>query len=885
MKFPSVRHIAALSLFALLLLPKGAFGAIYFTEGFESAWSNAPGGWTYANNGAPWYASTGTTFWWNYNYATPHGGSYMAFQDNYSYSSGSYARMISPTINLSTSTQSRLSFWYMRDEWPGYNAALTITISSDNGTNWTTLATITSPSAQSWSQVYYPIPAAFRTTTFKVAIQGTSDWYNPFCVDDLVVDDGSIPTCSAAVTYPYYMGIGNVAISTLNNSSTCTYNGTGYQDFTTLPMPTLLAGLSYNLTVAGCANTYDQYAIAFFDWNHNNVLGESGESFYLGVLSYSGTSITMSIPVPVAAAAGPTLMRIRTDYYYQSIPGPCGFSYYGETEDYMVNVVPNNNAIVTTPTSLTFTAEQTGPLPATKPLSLTTLTNNLPASFAWTSALTQTPAWFSINPTSGTGAATVTTTVTTTAIAPATYNGTITFQSPVSAPKSVPVTYNLIPRVQIATSANPMVVKLGCAPGGNYTKSVQITNIGGHFANGLMMWTATTLNMDVTILTPSGVEGGNLNFTVNTTGMQPGNTYYRTITINAYNSATNISASNGPFALQIAIEFEPALPVTQTKPVGVGTYTSFTNSLGGVVADVMSNSGAISTFTVNMTPCTMPTGFTRLRYVRRLFQFSHNATNPNVTIKFYYTAGEAYPMVTNPASLRVWQQPIANGAWVLRGGTSNPNLNHVQATITTGLNGTFALAQPWFPKPMTLALTSMYDRVSRNVVLQWNTDIAVDADGFTVERMKGDDPETGMWEVVGSVSPNTSGRYGYAERVTEEGTYQYRLIAIDRDGTDRESRPFAVNVSNSPLDFAIEQNYPNPFNPSTSIRFSIPQTVQVSVKVFDMMWREVATLVNEVKTAGSYDVTFDASNLPSGAYFYRMEAGSFSATKKMSLMK
>lgn len=88
-----------------------------------------------------------------------------------------------------------------------------------------------------------------------------------------------------------------------------------------------------------------------------------------------------------------------------------------------------------------------------------------------------------------------------------------------------------------------------------------------------------------------------------------------------------------------------------------------------------------------------------------------------------------------------------------------------------------------------------------------------------------------------------------------------------------------------PKDFKLTQNYPNPFNPNTDIKFSIPQKTMVKIKVFDITGKEVATLVNEVKTAGYYPVAFNASNLPSGAYFYRLEAGSFIETKKMLLIK
>ncbi|MBI4535209.1 MAG: T9SS type A sorting domain-containing protein [Ignavibacteriae bacterium] len=78
-----------------------------------------------------------------------------------------------------------------------------------------------------------------------------------------------------------------------------------------------------------------------------------------------------------------------------------------------------------------------------------------------------------------------------------------------------------------------------------------------------------------------------------------------------------------------------------------------------------------------------------------------------------------------------------------------------------------------------------------------------------------------------------------------------------------------------PAVFALEQNYPNPFNPTTTIKFSIPHTSDVTLKVYDLLGREVATLLNDTKPMGTYEVTWNAANLASGVYFYRLTAGSF----------
>ena len=86
-------------------------------------------------------------------------------------------------------------------------------------------------------------------------------------------------------------------------------------------------------------------------------------------------------------------------------------------------------------------------------------------------------------------------------------------------------------------------------------------------------------------------------------------------------------------------------------------------------------------------------------------------------------------------------------------------------------------------------------------------------------------------------------------------------------------------------DFTLEQNYPNPFNPSTQINYTLAERSNVTIKVYDVLGNEVATLVNTTQEAGAYDVNFDASQLSSGLYIYTLNAGNFTSSKKMMLLK
>ena len=94
-----------------------------------------------------------------------------------------------------------------------------------------------------------------------------------------------------------------------------------------------------------------------------------------------------------------------------------------------------------------------------------------------------------------------------------------------------------------------------------------------------------------------------------------------------------------------------------------------------------------------------------------------------------------------------------------------------------------------------------------------------------------------------------------------------------------------TNKTNIPSSFVLNQNYPNPFNPTTTIEYIIPKTRFVSLKVFDILGREIKTLVNRQELPGAYKVLFDGSGIASGVYFYRIQAGEFVATKKFILLK
>lgn len=137
-----------------------------------------------------------------------------------------------------------------------------------------------------------------------------------------------------------------------------------------------------------------------------------------------------------------------------------------------------------------------------------------------------------------------------------------------------------------------------------------------------------------------------------------------------------------------------------------------------------------------------------------------------------------------------------------------------------------------------------------------------------------------------SVNDGLSGNAIIINSLTTNGN---NIFISTNDGVWKRTLTEIVSVENSkdnlPKDFLLYQNYPNPFNPKTEIEFRIPEHGFVSLKVYDVLGREVSTLVNEFKPAGNYRVTFDASNLPSGMYIYQMRVNNFIAAKKLLVLK
>jgi len=189
--------------------------------------------------------------------------------------------------------------------------------------------------------------------------------------------------------------------------------------------------------------------------------------------------------------------------------------------------------------------------------------------------------------------------------------------------------------------------------------------------------------------------------------------------------------------------------------------------------------------------------------------------------------------------------------------------------------------------PVPVELTSFTAQAStEGVLLKWTTASELNNHGFEIERSQ-DGTEFYTVAFIQGAGTTTEGKeYSYTDNIEYKGgeTFFYRLKQVDLDGRIEYSDIVEVELD-VPKDFALHQNYPNPFNPSTTIKYAVPKTSLVSIKVYDLTGQEVASLVNEVKEVGTYEIKFDARNLASGVYIYRMIAGNFTSVKKLNILK
>ena len=173
-----------------------------------------------------------------------------------------------------------------------------------------------------------------------------------------------------------------------------------------------------------------------------------------------------------------------------------------------------------------------------------------------------------------------------------------------------------------------------------------------------------------------------------------------------------------------------------------------------------------------------------------------------------------------------------------------------------------------------------------NVLLSWVTSTETNNLGFDVERRS--TKSNSGWQKLGFINgtgtTTKKSSYSFADKNPAEGKSYYRLKQIDFDGTSKIYNSVEVDFE-TVKEYSLSQNYPNPFNPSTEINYTLAKSGNITLKIYNLLGSEIATLVSGFMEAGKHSVKFDATDITSGIYFYTIKADNFTSTRKMILMK
>jgi hypothetical protein len=351
--------------------------------------------------------------------------------------------------------------------------------------------------------------------------------------------------------------------------------------------------------------------------------------------------------------------------------------------------------------------------------------------------------------------------------------------------------------------------------------------------------------------------------------------------INVGDPASTIQEGGEPTIDIGAFEFVS----TALKSVSGIDGTINDNIIPGVAISIASQSGTIDANAQQFLgdPSNIPIGS---RHIGKYWNISA-ITGGNAKIRLYYS-NEAVAAFTGTPTIyhytgSAWESLPTEAAVAMGSGKYIETTNYYPSfsNVTVG-DG---------EAPLPIEMTTFSAMLRHNkVVLNWSTASEVNNYGFEVERaIKNEELGTGNWIKVGFVqgsgNSNSPKEYSFIDKtITKTGKYSYRLKQLDNDGKYQYSKEVGVDLG-MPTAFALEQNYPNPFNPTTSMQYSVSSKQFVTIKVFDMLGREVAVLVNGEKEPGTYTAEFSSAGFASGTYIYRMQAGAFVQTKKMILLK
>ena len=269
------------------------------------------------------------------------------------------------------------------------------------------------------------------------------------------------------------------------------------------------------------------------------------------------------------------------------------------------------------------------------------------------------------------------------------------------------------------------------------------------------------------------------------------------------------------------------------------------------------------------------------------------------SLQFSYTN---VPGISDPSQLVLMRRQRDSNTWYTVSATNDINNKIFTLTgVTTYYEYTIG-SNATNPLPVELnSFTARYVEAENYVLLIWKTQTEINNYGFEIEKSYDKSNWQNIGFVPGNGNSNSPKEYNFRDNNLSGNSLYYRLKQIDSDGSFSYSKMVDLELV-KPETFELSQNYPNPFNPSTMISYRLTATGYVTLKIYDILGNEVATLVNEEKQPGIYEVEFSAKggfasggnasgnsgivrNLPSGLYFYTLSASDFSETKKMILLK
>ncbi|MCS7012552.1 MAG: S8 family peptidase [Chloroherpetonaceae bacterium] len=344
--------------------------------------------------------------------------------------------------------------------------------------------------------------------------------------------------------------------------------------------------------------------------------------------------------------------------------------------------------------------------------------------------------------------------------------------------------------------------------------------------------------------------------------------------------------------------FQAALPKSGQSVAITRTGNFIWNDQSGQYGVFLSFvSEDIDQVTVEISPNTAPSFSGSAKAVKRRVVITSvgGSGTFSATLRIYYTDAEVAAGGLSEGNLKLYRLNGTN--WELKGGINNPVENYVELSGVTAFSE-WAIADP-MDHPLPVELAAFYGNATpTGIALSWTTASEIDNAGFEVRRS-----ESGAaFETIASYQflPSLKGRgttsqpshYHFLDVGVKAGIdYTYRLRSVDFNGIMHDyahtvTVRFSLSGQSRQYDYALAQNYPNPFNPTTVIKYSLRESGWVSLKIYDVLGREVATLVHQPQTAGEYQVILDAQQLSaSGIYICQLRAGAVTKTIKMMLIK